>query len=179
MIDPLSATLWTARAAAGLYAAFLLQGAAVPPSRRTPTTGRGLWTAACAATLLHIATAVAWFHGGSQAAAWEHTARRTAETVGVATGFGLVVNYAFAVLWTIDVVRRWCAPATAVPAASGYRRFVRASAAFLFFNAAVVFASGPMRRGAIAVFSATAAAYGVRRFVDRAERPASGLGPTS
>ena len=169
MLDPLTATLWTARTATGLYAAFLLQQAWRSNRLHNPGDGRVLWSAACAANLVHVATAVLWFHGGSQRAAWEHTARRTAEVVGVATGLGLVVNYVFAALWTVDVVGNRSGRETTAPAPLRrcYHSCVQVFAAFMYFQAAVVFASAPLRNCSLGLLAAGAMVRFVRSRYDR------------
>lgn len=98
------------------------------------------WTVGYALFLLHVAAAFHFVHGWSHAAAYESTARRTAELTGVASGFGLWLNYLFAVVWGVDVVWWW-------RDAAGYRGrplwvglAVQGFVAFMWFNAAVVFA---------------------------------------
>jgi hypothetical protein len=71
---------------------------------------RWLWTVGCLLFLAHVGCAFRFQHHWSHEAAYEATARRTAETVGVASGAGLYLNYLFAVLWPADVIWWWLAP---------------------------------------------------------------------
>ncbi len=166
MLDPLTATLWTARTATGLYAAFVLQQAWRSAGNRRSDGGRVLWSAACAANLVHLATALLWFHGGSHRAAWEHTAQRTAEVVGVETGLGLGVNYVFAALWTLDVVRQRSGRDTTAPLRRRFHAFVQIFAAFMYFQAAVVFASVPLRNCSLGLLAVGAMVRFVRSRYD-------------
>ena len=63
--------------------------------------GRLLYTWACALTLLHIAVAFHAAHGWSHERAYQH--------VETASGFGpgLYVNYAFVLVWVLDVLWAW------------------------------------------------------------------------
>src|SRR5262249_130341 len=78
------------------------------------------------------------------AAAYEETARRIEEMMGVYWGGGLYLNYLFAILWTADVVCRWWNPVCSPP-----RRIqiaIQVYLAFIAFNASVIFGSGMIRR---------------------------------
>src|SRR5262245_656128 len=82
-------TRWTVRIAVVLYVAALL-------SRRFSWRwARGAWTAGCVLYLLHVVAAFHYYHHWSHDAAYESTARQTADVVGVHWGGGLYVNYAF------------------------------------------------------------------------------------
>ncbi len=84
--------------------------------------GRVAWIAAFVAYLAHIAAAFTFRHHWSHDAAYR------------ATGFGIWFNYAFTALWFIDIVvrakPRWVTIA------------IHSFLAFMFFNAAVIFATG-------------------------------------
>jgi hypothetical protein len=130
---------WTARAALLLYAAALAFG--------FPRRGAGsrlrpadfCYLAAIAVYLTHVACAFGLLHGWSHAAAYEHTALRTAETIGWSWGGGLWFNYLLTAAWTLDGL--WLA----VRPASYRSRDIRIDAAihgFLLFmavNSTVVF----------------------------------------
>ena len=124
-------TRWTIRISLALYVAAL---AARPGSRSR----RICWTLGCLFFLAHAAAAFHFYHGWSHAAAYAHTAQRTAEVVGIHWGGGLWWNYAFGVVWLADVLwprrhPRWMAIA------------VHAFLAFMAFNATVVFETGAIR----------------------------------
>lgn len=145
---------WTARAALLLYAGAL--------ASRFPRCGAGsrlrtadvCYLTGLAVYLVHVACAYALLHNWSHAAAYEHTARRTAETIGWSRGGGLWFNYLLTAVWTLDGL--WLA---ARPAS--YRsRDIRIDAAihgFLLFmavNATVVFGPPLTRWIALGILAA-------------------------
>jgi hypothetical protein len=106
---------------------------------------RLVWTVACISLFTHVACAFQFYHQWSHDLAYEETARQTAEVVGLDWGGGLYINYALMVGWFADVV--WCWQGL-----EAYRRRPRALVAFwqgfllfMFFNATVVFKTGPLR----------------------------------
>ena len=106
---------------------------------------RLVWTIACISLLAHVACAFHFYHGWSHMAAYQQTARQTAEVVGLNWGGGVYINYALAVGWVIDCIWWWLD-------SDGYRRRPRLLAAiwqafliFIIFNATVVFETGPLR----------------------------------
>lgn len=127
---------WTVRLAVACYAARVLMDAGDFGSLRAR---RSLWTVGLVFYLAHVVAAFQLVHGWSHAAAWEETARQTFERTGWRSGVGVWVNYAFTLLWTVDVAAWWIV-------GPGYsRRFrrvsfvVQSAFAFLVFNATVVF----------------------------------------
>jgi hypothetical protein len=139
-------TLWTVRAACVLYAvavaAWLL---------RRPAIGRIAWSGGCLLFVLHVAAAFGSYHGWSHAAAYQETARQTAELFGIQWGGGLYFNYAFAVMWVTDVCWMWTRPVTYSHRPRWISAAVQAFMAFMFFNATVVFGSAPARWAGAAV----------------------------
>ena len=133
-------TVWSARVAFLLYLAALAAWLV-----RKPRFARLAWTGGFLVYLGHVAAAFHFHHHWSHGAAYEETARQTAELFGVRSGSGLCWNYTFTVVWALDVVWLWWS-------AESYRRrsrwilgAVHFFMAFLFFNATVVFVSGSMR----------------------------------
>ncbi|MCC6540515.1 MAG: hypothetical protein IT162_23405 [Bryobacterales bacterium] len=127
-------TLWTVRASAVCYVAALAGLGA-----------RAMWTAGCALFLAHVAAAFHFHHRWSHAAAVAETARQTEALFGVSSGFGLWFNYVFAAVWLADVVWWWGAPERYASRPRWMSAAVHGFMAFMFFNGAVVFASGPTR----------------------------------
>lgn len=125
---------------------------------------RALWTAGAVLLAVHTAIAFQFWHGWSHAAAYEATARQSAALTGVAAGWGLLLNYAFVLVWLADAAWWWL-NARAYETRS--RRIDKALFAFFLFmmiNGAVVFATSPMRIvGALAVAAAIAARAGLSR----------------
>ncbi len=103
------------------------------------------WTVGCLSLLVHVALAFHYYHGWSHTSAYRETARQTAEIFGMNWGGGLFINYVLISAWVIDVVWWWVWP-------DAYRRRPRSITAawhgfliFMFFNATVVFETGPLR----------------------------------
>jgi hypothetical protein len=119
-------------------------------SRRFPAVGarcgRLLYTWAWALTLLHIAVAFHTAHGWSHARAFDHVERTSG------FGPGLYVNYAFAAIWTADVLWSWIALNHYLDRPRWLGRVLVAFMAFIVFNAAVVFGTGPRRLASAGLF---------------------------
>jgi len=95
--------------------------------------------------LVHVGCAFNFYHHWSHAAAYDDTSRRTAELLGAGWGAGLYFNYVFTVAWIVDVIWWWKGLAVYRSRARWIQVGVHAFFAFMFFNAVVVFASGPIR----------------------------------
>jgi hypothetical protein len=157
-------TRWTARAVVACWATRVLVEVSGTSPRRDAA-ARWAWTVGCGAYLVHVAAAFAFYHNWSHEAAWEHTARRTVETVGLDWGGGVYFNYLAAVLWPLDVALAWWnrRKNNATATASRARIFHRLNFAFVTFlivNATVVF--GPaFWKWAAAGFAAALVVAGV------------------
>lgn len=112
---------------------------------------RGLSTLGCGACLLHVAFALQHFHHWSQSAAWEDTARQTAELTGWRWGGGLIVNYIFSALWIADTVWWWRGLLKHRNRARWISRSWHGFYLFMAFNGAVVFVHGPQRWAGLAL----------------------------
>jgi hypothetical protein len=159
--------LWTARLAVGCWIVRWLVEA--HPQTRSAGTGRIAppraailwWTAGCLLHLGHVAAAFHLVHDWSHAAAWEHTAQRTAAVTGLDWGGGVWLNDLFTLLWPLDVLRLW------VERSRGRRVCPAAMVRcwHLFSLAMVVSATilfGPVGWTAIALFAAVVW-WGLRR----------------
>lgn len=142
-------TVWAAVAgyAAGAVA-FALSGR----RRRWDAAARLVWTAACVALIAHAACAFNYYHGWSHGAAYLDTARQTAEVFKLDWGGGLYVNYFLLAGWALDVGWWWLGGLDAYrrrpwPLAAAWHGFLL----FIFFNATVVFKSGPARWAGLCV----------------------------
>jgi hypothetical protein len=124
---------------AAIWLAMGLWTLAMTRSRHRAGAARWFWTAGLAAYVVHILLAYGSFYGWSHRIAWETTARDTAETVGLDSGFGLLVNFAFAAVLAADVVVQW---RTGVRKAGGW---IDAFVLFLILNGTVVFGEGAVR----------------------------------
>lgn len=107
---------------------------------------RWAWTLGCGCLLAHVVCAFQFYHAWSHWAAYHATAAQTGAVVGWAWGGGVYVNYAFTLLWTLDVSAWWARglasyarrPAWLTVAWHGF--FV-----FMLFNGTVVFGHGAAR----------------------------------
>lgn len=160
-------TVWTARVAvAGWFGLLLVGPRAASPSLRL---GRALWTFGAAAMIVHVLCAFHFVHGWSQTSAWEHTARRTAETTGFDWGGGLLINEVFLAWWSFDAATLWRNPLPEWRRSAWYEVPLHAVFAFLMVNATVVFGPPHWR-----VTSAVAAAALIVTYAFR--RRATGMG---
>ena len=138
MTFPEMFVLWTARIA---VVCMLVRVVLAGRNRQSGPTRQEcmIWTFGFLVFLMHVAAAFQFQHGWSHAAAYRHTAEQTAAVTGWHWGGGLYVNYAFTVLWGLDVVCDWQAQL------SGRRRHgclpagTRGFLAFVVVNATVVF----------------------------------------
>jgi hypothetical protein len=138
-------TRWTVRAAVVLYALGLAHRASARGHKHWLGWARLAWTLGFAAFLLHVACAFHFYHHWSHAAAYEATARQTADVTGLAWGGGLYANYLFALIWGADACWWWGAPAVYAARPRWLEWAVQGFLAFIAFNATVVFAAGPVR----------------------------------
>jgi hypothetical protein len=136
---------WSARLAMLLL--FLGFSLRVGPCQRTVPAwvSRWVWTCACTVFLFHVAVAFHFAHGWSHQAAYAATARQTKDATGVDWGGGLYANYAFAIVWLVDVAWWWIAPKTFLVRNRALTWAINGFLAFMAFNASVVFAHGAMR----------------------------------
>lgn len=121
-------------------------GCLVFAAGRSLTWVRVAWTIGCAALIAHFICAFQFYHSWSHESAYVETARQTAEVFAINWGGGLFINYAVALVWTVDVVWWW------LGGLSSYRRRPwwltltwHAFLIFIIFNATVVFKNGPAR----------------------------------
>jgi hypothetical protein len=158
---------WTIRLALVCYVAGQVWRWHARGSGRRQSGTRLVWTAGCAALLVHTIFAFAFQHLWSHDDALAHTARRTAETVGFAWGGGLYFNYAFLLLWVVDVLYWWLWPERHETRSTMVEFLVQGSFLFMFFNAAVVFALGPGRWLGVAAFVVLLAGWVLTRRANR------------
>jgi hypothetical protein len=142
-------TIWVAVAgyAAGAAAFALSRG-----RRVWDATARLTWTAACAALLVHVASAFHFYHAWSHGSAYVETARQTGEVVGFDWGGGLFINYALMTLWFVDVAWWWLGGLDSYrrrpwPLVAAWHGFL----IFIIFNATVVFKDGLTRWAGLGV----------------------------
>jgi hypothetical protein len=134
-------TIWITTASYAIGAVYLISNR----NWQWEKAARLVWTAGCLGLFIHVALALHYFHGWSQASAYRETARQTAEVFGFDWGGGLFINYAVMSAWALDVSWWWLWP-------ENYRRRSRLLTVawqgfllFIFFNATVVFVDSPLR----------------------------------
>ncbi len=98
---------WTARAAVACYAVRLWRDAGGVGTDSYSRRTRWWWTMGCGWFAVHVATAFHFEHGWNHSAAFEYTAKRTAEMTGWNSGAGLYLNEAFLCLWCVDTILWW------------------------------------------------------------------------
>lgn len=103
---------------------------------------RWLWTLAFTCYLLHLSAAFQFYHAWSHEKAWDHTAERTNEVLGVNWGGGVWFNYLFTVAWGVDVAWSWLKPIACGNIPRGLRWAWGVWFAMIVFFATVVFEDG-------------------------------------
>jgi glucan phosphoethanolaminetransferase (alkaline phosphatase superfamily) len=111
-----------------------------------------LWTIGCGFYLMHVAFAFHIHYAWNHQTALTKTIDQTRAQTGFETSLGIYFNYAFTLIWCLDVMYWWWAGTKTYRG----RRKVIAWSLHLFFlfmvvNGAIVFASGPARWLGIAV----------------------------
>ena len=158
----LALTLWTARTAVAGWFGLLLQGPRIDSASHFRL-ARGLWTGGALAMAVHVLCAFGFVHGWSHSAAWEHTARRTAEVTGLEWGGGLFFNEAFLLWWLFDAATLWRSPVPAWRRSLWYEIVLHAWFAFLMINATVVFGHPGWRIAGLVGAAALFVAYVYRK----------------
>ncbi|MBI3418289.1 MAG: hypothetical protein HY043_23615 [Verrucomicrobia bacterium] len=152
MIDGESLTRATAWIAFVLYASASITQLMARGETALERRARWLWSFGLSVYLLHVASAFQFYHHWSHFAAYVATARQTTESSGLNWGGGIYFNYFFSAAWLGEVAWSWlaCENYRRRPAVVG--RTIHAFFAFMWFNAAVVFAKGGMRWFGLSVF---------------------------
>jgi hypothetical protein len=142
------ATRWTIRLALVCSLAGAMAEVSAGTAERRRRLARAAWTAGWGLYLAHVACAFQFYHHWSHAAAYFHTARRTADLFGRNWGAGLYFNYAFTAAWTLDTFTWWFRPSARrrarIPLIVWYGFFL-----FMVVNATIVFETGPVRWAAV------------------------------
>lgn len=106
---------------------------------------RAWWTGGCLCYLAHVVAAFQFHHDWSHPAAQGHTAAVTASVVGWNWGGGIWFNHLFTLLWVGDAGWMWVGPDAWLARSRTITYGLQAFFFFMIFNAAVVFADGPVR----------------------------------
>jgi hypothetical protein len=136
-------TRWTALAA--LCCGLLVIGCRWTAQAPQEVAFRWIWSAGCALYLAHVGLAFHFYHHWSHAAAYESTAERTRQMVGVESGTGLYLNYLFTLLWPVDALWWWSRPVSYNNRSRWLTGSYFAFFGFMAFNATVVFGGGSAR----------------------------------
>ena len=157
--------VWSARFFVLCYALRLACDFLVTDVSRRERWGRWAWTIGVALLVLHLALAFHFVHHWSHASLVAQTARRTYEVTGMNWGGGVYVNYAFALLWVLDVGWWWTRAGSTRGEPAFLYWIVQAVFAFIMFNATVVFGP-PFWKWVVAL--AAALLIGARFLIRRA-----------
>jgi hypothetical protein len=117
---------------------------------------RLLWSLGGLAYVVHVLFAFDRFHHWSHADAFAHT--RAVSGVGE----GIFVSYFFTLLWCSDALAWWIGPRAYVRRSAWIGWSIHGFIAFIVFNGAVVYASGPVRWVSAAVFAILAVLFAIR-----------------
>jgi hypothetical protein len=155
---------WSARAAFAFYVGAI---AVWPKGRRI----RWLWTMACAAMLVHVGIAFDQVHHWSHRAAYEATALQTASVVGLNWGAGIYANYALLLVWLVDMLWWWSNAKNYEERPRSVTWSIHGFLAFMWFNAAVIFAHGWMRWAGLVGFLLAAVMFYTQKKTASGEVP--------
>lgn len=115
---------------------------------------KSVWLIGSLLALLHALATMAFHHQFQHQLALVDTARQTEATIGIAVGIGIYFNYAFVLIWLVDAF--WLCGFS--PSYLSRPRFfdlvTYGFLAFIAFNGAVVFETGPLRWLSIAAILA-------------------------
>lgn len=145
-------TRWTIRLAlVGYFVGAGLEVTGHPTNARLPgRLARAAWTIGCLLYLAHVACAFTFYHHGSHAAAYLHTAERTQALFGWHWGGGLYFNYAFTGVWVLDTLWWWCSPLGRCERPRWLSVAIHGFLWFMVANATIVFETGPTRWSGVA-----------------------------
>ena len=122
---------------------------------------RGWWSAGAGLLTLHLGLALE-YHQWSHAAAVRETSRQTEELFGWAWGGGVWFNYFLIAWWWVDCGRSWIDVSAWNRWGSGLW-LRRSFFFFMWFNGAVVFASGGRRIVALAICLLVLGFWGLKK----------------
>jgi hypothetical protein len=151
-------TLWTIRIACLLLVVGLF-GLPVANISRGNRWLRVCWTIGCGLALLHFICAFQFYHDWSHSAAVRDTAEQTEQLLGIRFGGGLYFNYLFLLVWIGDTLWWWIDPEGYAKRRKIVNLFVYGYLAFIAFNGAVVFVTGPTRWIGAAITAALVARW--------------------
>ena len=125
--------------------------------RRSPACDRMarlVWSVGIALALIHVALAFDVVYDWDHERAVDATARPAADRFGWGWRGSIYVNYAFLILWFVDVCWWWTAPGSHAARSRRTESLRLAVFTFMFFNGAIVFASAGGRIVGIAAVAA-------------------------
>ena len=122
---------------------------------------RWFWTWAVVCFVVHVAMAFHFYHHWSHADAFARTRAISGN------GNGILVSYAFTLLWLADVSWWWIRPQTYARRSSGIDRTLHGFMLFIVFNGMVVFANGAIRWAGLLMFAGLMAIWLATRCIPR------------
>lgn len=122
-----------------------------PDEKREQTRNqcRRLWTCGLLLYLSHVVAAFLFIHNMSHQQAYQHTAERTTQVVGLNWGGGIYVNHLFLIFWLVDTILWWSQGVDYPYQSKLYYLCLQTIFAFMFVNATVIF--GPQHWQVIAI----------------------------
>lgn len=115
------------------------------PLTRLNSPARWFFTLGGSAYLVHVALAFHFFYQWSHAVGYAETARQTHELFGMDWGGGIFFNYAFTLVWLMELAWWWLAPENHLRRPRWIGHTIRGIFIFMIFNGAVVFPPWPVR----------------------------------
>lgn len=139
----MSADDWLVRGTAWGALVFYVSGEIINARQRRAVARVVLTALGCAALLVHIIVAFHYRYHWSHGTAYADTAAQTAAITGWNWGGGIYINYLFAFVWMVEIVRSWVHRRETT--VNLWTLITRGFFLFMFLNAAVIFVRGPGR----------------------------------
>ncbi len=142
---------------------------------RVPSLGvKLLWTVSFLLFVLHVVAAFHFVHHWSHERAFEATRQETRELIGWEFGYGVYFNYAFLLIWGLDLFRTWFPPRDHLRIWKWVLGLGVIYLLFIAWNGIVVFKSGWIRAsGVLITFLLLCILFrkvGILRSIDRREQ---------
>jgi len=121
------------------------------------------WTIGCLLLVVHVVMAFQIFHHWSHTHAYQHTAQRTAQLVGLDWGGGVYLNYLLTALWLADSGWWWISSRSYLSRPRIVEWSLQAFMAFMFINAVIIFGHGYTRWAILAIGLCVLLDFWIRR----------------
>lgn len=124
--------------------------------------------------VVHVMFAFHEHHGWSHAAAEQHVANETAQTIGLRWGGGIYFNHAMLLLWAVSMGRRGVQRSTLAKGPNRFHQLINVYVLLMWISATIVFGSTAFRILGITGLVLISGAYCLRKRRPKAQDAAGG-----